>query len=198
MARLRIRLELNREGAGVPLPKLARVVDEARKFFDMLAEDVRIVRDGGEWLAADFDSKSLNFTAEFIGEVSAPQVRDFYAAFDGVTSLRRATISQFAQIAEAIEPDELIGFGLYQGDADEEPVEWRSLSKRDAVRILEEIRLLDEAAGDGEQESRLPAAASGMFHQRREREGAPRALDSRLLDRISFAKIDVCHSRVSQ
>ncbi|MEO7654031.1 MAG: DUF4115 domain-containing protein [Bryobacteraceae bacterium] len=185
MARLRIRLELNRGGAGVPLPKLARVVDEARKFFDMLADDVRIAGNGGQWLAADFDSKALNFTAEYIGEVSPSQVRDFYAAFDGVTSLRRATISQFARIADAIDQDELIGFGLYQGDAEEEPSEWRSLSKRDAVRILGEIRLLEEEAGDGEQESRLPAAASGMFHERREREVGTRALESRVLDRIA-------------
>ena len=36
MSRLRIRMELNRGGVGVPLHKLASVVDEAQKFFRML------------------------------------------------------------------------------------------------------------------------------------------------------------------
>ena len=38
MARLRVRVELSRSGAGVPLHKLASVVEEARKFFLMLGE----------------------------------------------------------------------------------------------------------------------------------------------------------------
>jgi hypothetical protein len=63
-------------------------------------------------MAFDFDRESLNFTAEYVGPVSAEQVRAFCAAFDGVTSLRRATIAQFTRIADAIGEDELIGFGL--------------------------------------------------------------------------------------
>jgi len=38
MARLRIRIELSRGGVGVPLHKLASVVEEAQKFFHMLSE----------------------------------------------------------------------------------------------------------------------------------------------------------------
>src|SRR5258708_2782852 len=116
MARLRVRVELNRGGVGVPLHKLASVVDEAQKFFHMLADDVRIEKGKGEWLGFDFDHESLNFTAEYVGPVSAEQVRAFNAAFDGTTSLRRGTIDQFARITSAIGEDELIGFGLYQGE----------------------------------------------------------------------------------
>jgi len=176
MPRLRIRMELNRGGVGVPLHKLARVVDEAQKFFRMLGDDVHIDRSAGEWLGFDFDHKSLNFTAEFVGPVEPPQIRQFYAAFDGVTQLRRTTIAQFARIADAIEEDELIGFGLYQNDTETEPGEWRSLSKRDALRITEEIRLLLERAGESGTESRLPAAldpnaAASLFKDRREHGG---------------------------
>ena len=64
MSRLRIRMELNRGGVGVPLHKLARVVDEAEKFFRMLGEDVHIDQHSGVWLGGNFDNKSLNFTAE--------------------------------------------------------------------------------------------------------------------------------------
>jgi hypothetical protein len=169
-------MELNRGGLGVPLHKMASVVDEAQKFFRMLADDVHIGKDTGEWLGFDFDNKSLNFTAEYVGPVSADQVREFYAAFEGVTLLRRATIAQFARIASAIGEDELIGFGLYQNDQETEPSEWRSLSKRDALRISEEIRLLLNRTGEGEGESRLPAAldtnaAAVLFRERREHGG---------------------------
>jgi uncharacterized protein DUF4115 len=157
MARLRVRIELNRGGVGVPLHKLASVVHEAQRFFEMLAEDVHIAQDRGEWLGFDFDNESLNFTAEFVGPVSPDQAQSFYAAFDGITSLRRATIAQFTQITEAIGEDELIGFGLYQSDQETEPGEWRCLSRRDALRIADEIQLLLGVAGEMQKETHLPA-----------------------------------------
>src|ERR1035438_5934428 len=126
MARLRIRMELNRGRAGVPLQELARVVGEAQKFFSMLADDVHIDRAAGEWQASNFDNEFLNFTAEFTGPVEVHQIEQFRAAFDGVTLLRRATIAQFARIASALGEDETIAFGLYLNDEDVEPGEWRS------------------------------------------------------------------------
>jgi hypothetical protein len=174
MARLRIRIELNRGGVGVPLHKLASVVDEAQKFFHLLTEDVQIDQSNGEWLGFDFGNESLNFTAEFVGPVTPEQVAAFHAAFDGTTSLRRATISQFARITNAIEQDELIGFGLYLSDDGNDPTEWRCLSRRDALRITEEIQLLIAASGEEERESHLPAVATTgagarVFSDRRER-----------------------------
>ncbi len=174
MARLRIRIELNRGGVGVPLQKLASIVAEAQKFFQMLGEDIRIDQNQGEWLGFDFDHEYLNFTAEFVGRVTAEQVSDFNAAFDGTTSLRRATISQFAHITNAIEEDELIGFGLYLNDAGAEPGEWRCLSRRDALRITEEIRNLIGASEEFTPQSHLPAVSDSnmgarMFSERRER-----------------------------
>ncbi len=178
MARLRIRIELSRGGVGVPLGKLASVVDEAQKFLHMLAEDVHV--DGrGEWLGFDFDRESLNFTAEYAGAVTPEQVRDFYAAFDGTTPLRRATIAQFAKITASISEDELIGFGLYGSDQMPEPSEWRCLSRRDAARIADEIQVLLKASGD--QESHLPAVtdAGARLFQR------PRDDESTLAERLT-------------
>src|SRR5258706_10925956 len=154
MARLRIRIELSRGGLGVPLHKVASVISKSQKFLDLLGEDVHIDRSKGEWLGFDFDRESLNFTAEYVGAVSAQQVQAFNAAFDGTTSLRRDTIAQFASITDAIGEDEIIGFGLYQTDENAEPTEWRCLSRRDALRIAEGIQLLLET----DQESHLPAA----------------------------------------
>src|SRR5579864_2844268 len=174
MARLRIRIELNRGGMGVPLHKLASVVDQAQRFFHLLSEDIRIDQSKGEWLGFDFDHESLNFTAEFVGHVTAEQVSAFNASFDGTTPLRRATIAQFARITEAIEEDELIGFGLYLNGEGSQPDEWRCLSRRDALRIADEIQVLIEAAGEASPESHLPAvvhssAGARLFSERRER-----------------------------
>jgi len=178
MARLRVRVELNRGGVGVPLHKLASVVDEAQKFFHMLSDDVRIEKGKGEWLGFDFDHESLNFTAEYVGPVSAEQVQAFNAAFDGTTSLRRGTIDQFARITSAIGEDELIGFGLYQGEDGGEPNEWRCLSRRDALRIADEIHVLTEADQEPNRESHLPSVIDSsvgarFFGDRRDRSADP-------------------------
>src|SRR3984885_2765391 len=204
MARLRVRIELNRRMAGVPLDKMASVVEETRKFFYLLSGDVHIEADRGEWLASDFDAESLNFTAEYGGPVSPEQVRAFGAAFSGATSLRRATIAQFTRIADFLGEDELVGFGLYQSDQEAEPTEWRCLSKRDAMRFGEEIKLLAEAAGEQLQETQLPAVMNGsiagrrLFKDRRERETLAadpskvvRELESNLSRRIGLLEGEV-------
>ncbi len=157
---------------------MASVVEETRKFFYLLSEDVHIEADRGEWLASDFDAESLNFTAEYAGPVSDDQVHAFGAAFSGSTSLRRDTIAQFTRIADFLGEDELVGFGLYQSDQETEPTEWRCLSKRDAMRFGDEIKLLAQAAGEQLSETQLPAvlpqvmngsvAGRRLFKDRRE------------------------------
>lgn len=170
MARLRIRMELSGGGAGVPLHKLSSVIAESQKFLNLLTGDVQIDQQRGEWLGFDFDRESLNFTAEYVGPVTAEQLAAFNAAFDGTTSLRRDTITQFLRITEAIGDDEVMGFGLYQADDATEPAEWRCLSRRDAWRIAEEVQILMGAG----QAPHLPAAGdpslgARMFGERHNR-----------------------------
>src|SRR5277367_2725756 len=204
MARLRVRIELNRRMAGVPLDKMASVIEETRKFFFLLAEDVHIESERGQWLASDFDAESLNFTAEYGGPVSPEQVQAFGAAFSGATSLRRVTIAQFTRIADFLGEDELVGFGLYQSDQEPEPTEWRCLSKRDAMRFGQEIKLLAEAAGEASPEAQLPAVMNGsiagrrLFKDRREREALAadpsklvRDMESNLSRRIGALETEV-------
>ena len=192
MARLRVRIELNRRMAGVPLDKMASVVEETRKFFYLLAEDVRIETDRGEWVASDFDAESLNFTAEYGGLVSPEQVQAFGAAFSGATSLRKVTIAQFTRIADFLGEDELVGFGLYPSDQDTEPTEWRCLSKRDALRFGEEIKLLAEAAGEQAPETQLPAVMNASIAGRRlfkdHREEARREREALVTDPSKFLR----------
>jgi hypothetical protein len=174
MNRLRVRVELNRRKSGVPLEEMVSVVDETRKFFHLLAEDVQIDPSHGVWLASDFDPESLNFTAEYDGPASAQQIRDFGAAFGGSTSLRQETIAQFTHIADLLGEDELVGFGLFQSDQATEPSDWRCLSRRDALRFSNEIHLLAKSAG--ESVAPLSPAINGsvggrrLFKDKRERE----------------------------
>ncbi len=204
MARLRVRIELNRRMVGVPLEKMASVVQETHKFFHLLSEDVHIQSDRGEWMASDFDAESLNFTAEYAGAVSTEQAHAFGAAFAGATSLRKTTIAQFTRIADFLGEDELVGFGLYQSDQEIEPTEWRCLSKRDAMRFGEEIKLLAAAAGEQSSETQLPAVMTGsvagrrLFKDRREREALAadpskvvRELESNLSRRIGLLEGEV-------
>ncbi len=199
MNRLRVRVELNRRKAGVPLEELVSVVDETRKFFHLLAEDVEIPMDRGEWQASNFDPESLNFTAEYSGPASAEQIRAFSSAFGGATSLRRETIAQFTHIADFIGEDELVGFGLYNSDQESEPSDWRCLSRRDASRFAEEIHLLAKATGGSGTEASMPAVMNGsvggrrLFKDRREREALAtdpskwiRDVESSLLRRIDL------------
>jgi len=199
MTRLRVRVELNRRKSGVPMDELVSVVEETRKFFHLLAEDVEIPADRGEWLASNFDPESLNFTAEFNGPASAEQIRAFGSAFGGATSLRRETIAQFTHIADFIGEDELVGFGLYQSDEESEPSDWRCLSRRDAQRFAGEIQLLAKAAGVSDLDSPLPAVMNGsiggrrLFKDRREREALAadpskwiREVESTLVSRIGL------------
>jgi TonB family protein len=167
MNRLRVRVELNRRKTGVPIHELVSVVDETHKFFQLLAKDVQIDVDRGEWHASNFDPESLNFTAEFDGPASAQQIRAFGSAFGGATSLRRDTIAQFTRIADFIGEDELVGFGLYQSDQESEPSDWRCLSRLDAMRFADEIQLLAEATGDTERNAPLPAVMNGSVGGRR-------------------------------
>ncbi len=199
MTRLRVRVELNRRKAGVPMEELVSVVEETRKFFHLLAEDVEIPADRGEWLASNFDPESLNFTAEFNGPASTEQIRAFGSAFGGATSLRRETIAQFTHIADFLGEDELVGFGLYQSDEESEPSDWRCLSRRDAQRFAGEIQLLAKAAGVSDLDSPLPAVMNGsvggrrLFKDRREREALAadpskwiREVESSLASRIGL------------
>lgn len=174
MSRLRIRIELSRGGVGIPLHKLASVIGDTQKFLTLLAEDVGIEKGKGEWLGFDFDRASLDFTAEYVGSVTGDQVKAFNAAFDGTTSLRRDTIAQFARITEAIREDEAIGFGLFESDQGAEPAQWHCLSRRDALRIAEEIQILLSASSEFGQATHLPAAGdpsleTHVFGHRRER-----------------------------
>lgn len=140
MSRLRIRIEMNKGRVGVPLAKLAEVVAETQAFFKMLAHDVRL--GDGEWIGLDFSNGSLDFNAEYAVDIPERLISEFNEEFDDVRKgkqparARYATRVQYTRIAEPLDPDEVIDFGLYRPGIPEP--ELVPLSKRQAALLLGE------------------------------------------------------------
>lgn len=138
MARLRVRVEMNKGRTGVPLEKLASIVAETERFFTMLGNDIRL--EGGEWIGLDFSNGSLNFDAEYTREVPESDVRIFNEEFDDVRRGKfpsRASVaarSQYYRIAEPLDRDEELYFGLYRPGIPEP--EKFYLSQAEATRLI--------------------------------------------------------------
>ena len=126
MSDLRLRIELNKGGIGISFHKLAEISVEAEKFLRMIVADVdrRIT---GTWIAKDFDNNSVDFTAEFSGNITQEQAvlcsnaldatmkEDFDFAVLEQHRVRRATLLQYTRIAKPIAPDEAIHFAILNG-----------------------------------------------------------------------------------
>lgn len=152
MSALRFKMQLNRGRVGVPLHKLAAIVSETQKFLQMLGDDVHLEQEKGKWIGLDFENSSVNFTVEFVGDVEPRQNNEFNAAFYEVSTgkpngrVRSATRFQFARIADHIDEDEVVGFGLYRAEESSAP-QWCDLSKKLAIEILSERQLIVESHG---------------------------------------------------
>lgn len=163
MARIRVRLVLNRGRHGAPLSKLGRISEQMEKFLRSLAADAKIETRPGEWLAVNFKNGSVEYDAEFQGDVSlgAAQVfsRDleFLADFDpeveGLNgAVSSATALEYGRIGTLIDPDEVIELGIYPGR--EGPIRWRNITFGKTAAIRREV------------ETPLPAygAVQGILH----------------------------------
>jgi len=151
MPRVRIAVEMNKGRIGVPLHKLGEVVKETENFLRMLAEDVELPGDKRQWLGLDFQSGSLKFVAEYAVPVELRQFAEFGSSFDDVRRgragrARTSTRTQYARIAEQLDEDETIDFGVYKSPEDAVP-EFVSLSKRDLALILGDVQKPLESHG---------------------------------------------------
>jgi len=124
MASVKVRFELNKGRTGAPLSKLGDISKQAEKFLRALASDLSIDAKAGEWLAVNFKNGSVSYDAEFHGEITSAEVDsfnrclEFLADFDSDSTGRNgavtdATILEFARMGAMIDPDEVIGFGIY-------------------------------------------------------------------------------------
>lgn len=145
MTLLRVRMVLNEGGEGVPLSQLTDIAEEAEKFLRYLAEDSGINVRRNEWLARNFDNRSVRFDIEREPSISIELANEFNRKFeyvDRVKSERRAlngevkhrTLVQYARIAKALGPHEKMAFGLYRTEG-EQPYRHLPLTKREAEML---------------------------------------------------------------
>lgn len=150
-ARLRFRVELNPGGDGVSMAKLASVTLETEKFLKLLISDLGVEDQAGNWIAKDFDNNSVDYTSEYVGLVNQIDADNFDSALLYVTDenidltqlpvrIRPATIAQYSNIAQKIDNDEAVTFGIYNGRGIREH---RKLSKQTALQIQQQIKDAD-------------------------------------------------------
>ncbi len=124
MAHVKLRLIINKGRHGAPLAKLGKISEQLEKFLRALATDCQIDTKPGEWVAASFGNGSVEYDAEYLGDVNAGEAQvfarglEFLADYDpegeGLNGMvSAATALEYAKIGALIEPGEDIGLGIY-------------------------------------------------------------------------------------
>lgn len=167
MPTLKVQIVINKGERGVPLNKLAQIVGDVQQFLLMISQDLNFEVKPKSWVGLDFENGSLLFTAEKTEDVSQQSIEEFNSTFTSISEkrpnakLRRATVAQYAKIADPIDPEEAVSFGLYAatpliGNTQEEsvsaeffqlitasapvPLRWVDLTKAAALEIKSEIQ----------------------------------------------------------
>ncbi len=189
MARFKIRLVLNRGRHGAPLAKLGRIAEQTEKFLRALASDSNVNTQPGQWLALNFKNGSLEYDAEFQGDVNPGDAQifarkleflaDYDADSDGLNgSVSHNTALEFSKIGMLIDPDEVIGLGIYPGRGGR--IKWRDITYIKTATLRREV------------ESPLPAfgAVQGIIHawfkEAREPNFQIRELSTDILIRVTY------------
>jgi len=153
MAELRIPVLLNKGRPGIPLHKLARISLELQHFLELLGQDVQI-DSGLGWIGTGFYEGSVGFTAVKAEPVEDHKAKAFKQAFRNVAKrrpdarIRPSTIRQYTRIADPIELEEVVGFGLPPVDGPEQgPEEWHDLTKQEALLIASEVQTVVRSHG---------------------------------------------------
>ena len=137
MARIKVRFELNKGRIGAPLGKLGDISRQAEKFLRSLANDVKFGVKAEEWLAVNFRNRSVSYDAEFQGEITPADVdafnrnleflADYVPGSEGANGrVPQTTALEFAKLGTVIDPDEVIGLGIYSRERSK-PI-WRRIS----------------------------------------------------------------------
>lgn len=154
MPKLRFRVEINKGGEGASMSKLAAITAQTEKFLLMLVQDVGVENPNGQWVAKDFDNNSVDYNAEWVGIVTPSDEVSFNAALNYVTSpdidlgqrppqIRPSTIFTYTSIAQAIDVDEAVHFGIFGNNGDGSIFEPRQLTKQHALDLQAELKVDD-------------------------------------------------------
>jgi hypothetical protein len=150
VARIKVRLVINKGRHGAPMAKLGKISEQAERFLRSLAADCEIDAYPGEWLAVNFGDGSVAYDAEFQGDVNPGVAQiftrnlEFLADFDPESeglnlAIKPATALEYARIGALIDPDEEIGLGIYPPDAPGRAPKWRAITYRTTAALKREI-----------------------------------------------------------
>ena len=148
MTTIRLRFQLNKGRTGAPLSKLGKIAEQAERLLRALATEADIDQSSGEWLALNFDNGSVSYDAEFQGIVTPAQamvfnrhaeyVVDFDPESEGIQGMAQPeTLAEFARLGALLDPDEVIGIGLYQ-ERRKNPV-WRQISYARTIAVRQAV-----------------------------------------------------------
>ena len=148
MAQVKVRIELNKGRTGASLEKLGDVSRQLDRFLRSLSADLKLEAKRTEWLAVNFRNGSISWDAALQVDVSDAQAMNFNRCMDFITNfdpdsestnglVSDGTLLQFGKLGEHIDPDEVIGIGLY-GDA-RTRLKWRRIEYRRASQIRRAI-----------------------------------------------------------
>lgn len=145
MAHIRLRIELNKGGEGAPLEKLGGIARQLDIFLCSLAEDLSIKEHDTKWVAKNFENHSVSYDAVLLSDVSDAQFHEFNKAVEKITDfdprtgivnglISARTLSEYSKLGEFVEPDEVVGVGLYVSDSSEVR-KWKNIGRNQASAV---------------------------------------------------------------
>jgi hypothetical protein len=158
MNELRFKVELNRGRHGIAIGKFGAVLAETRTFLELLTRDIGVSAKTGAWLAENFENNSVDFDCRLATALPVDVVdRGHHALtmlfadrFDDsmlAVQITLPTRRQFARIAGAIDPDEVIRFGLYS-DGRIRPDDWYELRRDRLVEVEAAVSQARQSYGE--------------------------------------------------
>jgi len=121
MSLLRMRITLNKGKRGIALDKLENIVEELRKFFVGVGNDMELT-EPTSWVGVDFRNSSLEFTTEYQVSVDTAKLARFNGALMTLArsefppSFDPATSQHFFEVAGLLEPDEVAEIAVFNED----------------------------------------------------------------------------------
>lgn len=146
------------------MTKLGKISEQAERFLRALAADCNIPAKQGDWLAANFRNGSVEYDAFLPEDVNAAAAEIFSKSVEAIADydpdneglnfgVSAGTVLEYARIGALIDPDEIIGIGVYP-PAPRARIRWRQITYGKASAIRRQI------------ETPIPSygAAQGILH----------------------------------
>ena len=177
MAQLKIRIELNKGRTGAPLEKLGDVARQFDRFLRAVATDLKVEAKKGEWLAVKFKNGSVSWDAAFQGDVTEAHARAFNRALEFVADfdpdvegangmVSEATLLEYSKLGNCIDPDEVIGLGIFPSGGGRPKMRQISYRRTAQVRQAIESPVLSYGSVQGIVHALVKEAGAPFFHLR--------------------------------